>query len=395
MVQYHPPPDYRNLLPPFLACLPTAFASPRPPPALLSLLSPILRQRVQLLSATVESPSQSWLPLLCREPGSAEKSERLASIVESDAFELHPVSGEIEFRDVNTKYRRLDEETLQAKVSVTDLDLDVIYLWCEEDQEGGEDGWRVCEVAPLESRGTNDDWWATAGEADERAGEQIIADALKQSVARRDTPQANGTLHASSAIDNDDDDDDDYWAQYDNTPARTPAPKRSPQPVQPAQMYGRARTKSEAEYFAQYAQVQPEMDNDNPSEDRNAIGESTLNGEVLSSSLIHAPRADGPQAHDHDVSDPQPTLNGSSNNVTDSSISQPSASSPTLVPDALSRMEDSVELLSNSEPAIRQHISTSIKSLFRLSQSTGMEKQEFDRLVRTELETLEMMDLDS
>ena len=390
MVQYHPPPDFRSLLPPLLACLPTAFASPRPPPALLPLLSPILRQRVQLLSATAESPSESWLPLLCREPGSAEKSERLARIIESEAFELHPVSGEIEFRDVNIKYTRLDEETLQAKVAVVDLDLDVVYLWCQGDQEGGGDGWRVCEVTPLDNGAASDTWWTTVGEAEEKAGEQIIADALRQRATVRDVPSANGAYQTINAMDDDDDDnDDDYWAQYDNTPARTPAPKRSPQPVQSTQMNGRGRTKSEADYYAQYAQVQPEMDNDDPSEDRNAIGESSLNGDIMASSISHAPRKD-----EHELSNYHPTSNGFGIGATEATISQPSASSPTLVPEALSRMEDSAELLSNSDVAIRQHISTSMKSLFRLARSTGMERQEFDRLIRTELDTLEMMDLD-
>ena len=351
----------------------------------------MLRQRVQLLSATAETPTQSWLPLLCREPRSTEKSEKLAKIIESDAFELHPVSGEIEFRDVDIKYRRLDQETLQAKVSLTDLDLDVIYLWCEGDQGGGGDGWRVCEVTPLDSLAVHETWWATASEADENAREHTTtADARRQIDARKGSPQVNGTVHASSVIDDSDDDDDDYWAQYDNTPARTPAPKHFPQSLQPALVQGRSRTKSEAEYFAQYAQVQPQMDSEDPSEDRNGMGESTLNGDTLTSSISYASETDK-----HDRSDSHAASNGFTNGTAESSISQPSASSPTLVPDALSRMEDSVELLSNSDPAIRQHISTSIKSLFRLSQSTGMDRQEFDRLVHTELETLEMMDLDS
>ena len=385
MVQYHPPPDVRNLLPPLLSCLPTAFASSRPPPALLPLLSPILRQRVQILSATTASPPATWLPLLCREPGSNEKSEKLAKIVESDVFELHPVSGEIEIRDVNIEYTRLDEETLQAKVMVADLGLGIIYVWCEGDEEGGGNGWRVTEVTPLDHEAAPDAWWATVGEADERVGAKITADALMQSGPMKDVPLANGAFQSSDTVR----DDDDYWAQYDNTPARTPAPKRPPQPVQPAQIHGRARTKSEAEYFAQYAQVQPEMDNDDPSEDRNVIGESSVNGDIMTSSIRHAARTDGPAVTNANVKS-----NGLGHSTAGSKITQPSASSPTLVPEALSRMEDSAALLSNSDVAVRQHISTSIKSLFRLSQSTGVERQEFDRLVRTELDTLEMMNLD-
>lgn len=381
MVQYRPPPDARNLLPPLLACLPTAFASPHPPPVLLPLLSPLLRQRVKLLSADA-GPSETWLSLLCWDRGSAEKSERLAKTIESDAFEVHPVSGEIEFRDVNIQYRRLDEETLQAKVAVTDLSLDVIYLWCEGDQEGGGNGWRVSEVTP-HNGAVPETWWATIGEADERAGEQVITEALRQSTTVRNPPLANGNLGTSCATD-DEDNDEDYWAQYDQTPARTPAAKPLTQPPQLAQVQGRARTKSEAEYFAQYAQVQPEMDNDDPSKDRVAIGESSLHGDVMTSSISR-----GPWVDEHELLNAHATANPAK-----STIDQPSASSPTLVPDALSRMEGSAELLSNSDVAIQQHISTSIKSLFRLSQNTGMGRQEFNRLVRTELDTLEMIDLD-
>src|ERR1700722_5722616 len=103
MVMYIPPPAPRDLLPPLLACLPTAFASSRPPPALLPLLSPILRQRVQLLSC------ESWLPLLCWDAHAASK---LPGIIENIQLEPPPVSGEVELRDVETiQYRRLDPET--------------------------------------------------------------------------------------------------------------------------------------------------------------------------------------------------------------------------------------------------------------------------------------------
>lgn len=44
-----------------------------------------------------------------------------------------------------------------------------------------------------------------------------------------------------------------------------------------------------------------------------------------------------------------------------------------------------------SETAIKQHVSTSIKSLFRLCRNAGIERADFDELVQTELETLSMM----
>ena len=372
MVQYIPPPDYRSLLPPLLACLPTAFVSPRPPPALLPLLSPILRQRVQHLAATATSSADSWLPLLCWE---SEPAQRLVDLVsESNAFELHPVSGEIDFGDVEEiLYRQLDEETLQARIAVTDMGLVVIYLWCEGDQEGGGNGWRVSEVRPLECEGDNYSvgWWASMAQAEKKAKDKMMDDALREG---EDNSVAQGGGSGVPAITGEaegEHDDDDYWAQYDQTlGGRTPAAK-SPGPS--TTMNSLPRTTSEADYYAQYAQVQPEMENDDPSENRESFGESSLNGDVITSS-----------AH-------QSTHPGLGRDSADLDLNYPAASSPRTRSTTVSRLEETAESQSMAEVAVKQHISTSIKSLFRLCRSTGIERLDFDRMVRTELETLSMM----
>lgn len=385
MVQYIPPPEYRNLLPPLLACLPTAFVSPRAPPALLPLLSPVLRQRVQLLAATSSSAADSWLPLLCWE---SEPAKRLVDIVsESAAFELHPVSGEIDFGDVEEiSYRRLDEETLQARVIVTDLELTIIYLWCEGDQEGGGNGWRVSEVRPVEgdTEVSASNWCRTMADADEQAKENMMEDAIRQG---EDHSAMHGMSNDDTAIhDEQEDDDDDYWAQYDKTPARTPAPQRSPAVTSNSNKH--VRSTSDNEYFARYAQVQPEMDNDDPSEDRGVIGESTLNGDVMASSTRRASEPDKAPSQDTYA-----LPSGSGAAIADEGISHPSASPPRS-PATVSRLEQSAESQSMAEVAIKQHVGTSIKSLFRLCRSSGMERSDFDRMVRTELETLSMMEED-
>src|SRR5271156_2420131 len=181
-----PPPSPRHLLPPLLASLPAAAVSPQPPTALLPLLSPILRQRVQLLSASTKDP---WLPLLCYDP---EKANRLAQIAQSDKFEPHPVSGEVEVdweSDVDLRYRRVDEETLEAYVSLREFDLSVKLLWCTGDEEGGGDGWRIGEVGILDSSSTSNSaqqGWESIGEAEGRFKETRLgnsklrdSDALK------------------------------------------------------------------------------------------------------------------------------------------------------------------------------------------------------------------------
>lgn len=389
MVQFIPPPDYRSLLPPLLACLPTAFASPRPPPALLPLLSPILRQRVQLLAATASSPTDSWLPLLCWE---STQAERLASIVEGEAFELHPVSGEIHFGHVpEITYRRLDEETLHARLVIPDLGLEVIYLWCQGDQEGGGDGWRVSEVIPVNDHqgGRSTEWWLSISEAGEKSSENILACALRENPDVVSSIPEKSSGKEQEILDDDNDDDGDYWAQYDNTPARTPGPKQ-PGPGNGSESVVRqGLNTSDIEYFARYGRVQPEMDNDDPSEDRKTFGQSSLNGNVMIPSLSQAASNGGPIASLHDQ-----VQKSSKDQEQGADINQPAASSPSTASFTISKLEDSAAMQSHGEVAIRQHVSTTIKSLFRLSRGAGIDRQEFDELVRTELDTLSLMDED-
>ncbi|KAL9045720.1 MAG: hypothetical protein Q9214_001284 [Letrouitia sp. 1 TL-2023] len=393
-----PPPAYRELLPPLLACLPTAFASSKPPPTLLPLLSPILRQRVQFLSESTSSPSNSWLIKLSWD---SAKAEKLASVVEGDAFELHPVSNEIEFDEVEEiGYNRLDEETLHARVAIRDLGLKVIYLWCLGDQEGG-DGWRVAEVVPLESVEEEDQrtWCSTITEADSRNEDKMTF----SSSADHAELGIDSTQKASSEVqnDSDDSDEDDYWTQYDNAPSSTPGPNPPPGSAKPSKETGHARTASEAEYFARYSQVQPEMDNDDPSNHSNVARESTLSGNSLVSKSTE-PAARLPNlvdTRDAELQAPQPHSplrksfipnEAESGETADLRLdsSSPAGSGSATV----DRLEDSAMLQSQTELAIRQHVSTSVKSLWRLARSAGIELPEFDRMVRTEVEVLGMLE---
>jgi len=377
-----PPPDIRTLLPPLLACLPTAFASPQPPPALLPLLSPILQQRVRLLSATIETPTDSWLPLLCWEPGAADK---LPSVVQSEVFESHPVSGEIEFGEVGPiQYRRLDEETLQAKVSSKDLGLTIVYTWCQGGEEDNRSSWRVAEVSPLDNRSDHAtlDWCPSISIAETKAKEvkanvqEVRGTGGPRVMVRQasDRDDMNGDHEAAEEANDQDDEDDDYWAQYDKTPGRTPA-TRSPIPGLASRTVNRGRSASEAAYFEQYSQVQPEMDNDDPSEHRTATGESSLNGNVMADAMKS--NVGGPS--NGIVRDPA-DLNGRSH--------EPSS---IVHPETVSRSENSAAAPSASETAIKQHVSTSIKSLFRLCRNAGIERTEFEELVHTEVEILSML----
>ena len=376
MVAFYPPPDYRSLLPPLLASLPTAFVSPRPPPALLPLLTSILRQRVQFIPSSGNATSESWLKLLCWESQSAQ---RLADIVaDSDAFELHPVSGEIDFGDVEAvKYRRLDAETLQSRVAVPNIGIVVIYLWCEGDPEGGPDGWRISEVTPLEGEPSTSrlNWSPTVAQADEKSKDKMLEDAIRQG---QNNSVAQGT-NARNGIPNleaDDEDEGDYWALYDKTPAarstgRTPDTRSKSD-----------ATTSEADYFGQYAQVQPALDNDDPSEDHGAIGASSLDGNVTTTSEsqlaernLDAPRehalpnGSGVQPANADIAQPDPSMSNT-----------PSASIPRL--QALAQAQDDVS----------SHISASVTALYGLARKSGVKRRDFDRMVRSQLDALELDD---
>lgn len=460
MVQHIPAPDPHTLLPPLLACLPASFASARPPPALLPLLSPILRQRVQLLSTTSSSnPSstsstQSWLPLLCWD---AQRAAKLPATLERASLEPHPVSGEIEIPEVETPwYRRLDRETLHARIDLEEYGLLAIYLWVESDEAtGGGPGWRLAELRALEDRDDGTVWVGSMAEADERAASEGRGSSSSRqgsiSSSARPLPAVNGAMvngvsgsghsaaaaarqqhyapaaaipaSSSTAAADEDDDDDSYWASYDRTPGRTPArtpAKRSPAPRQNSSV--QAPSSSELEYFARYmAEVQPAMDPHDPGEAGPEPGESTLDGGELARGASSQAQQQQQQQQQGQPADTTPTTNGGVLGQSESpqsphisgeqaalaeeeqeapvsrvpslrEINSPRPSSPDSLSGSVERLEQAAAEQSMAEVGIKQHISTDIKSLYRLAKSAGIERGEFERIVRTELEVLGMMD---
>lgn len=408
-----PAPEPRDLLPPLLACLPTTFVSPRPPPALLPLLAPVLRQRANFLAASSTNTSDGWVRLLSWD---SQRAAKLPSIVEHLELEPHPVSGEVEIEDVQAiKYRRLDEETLHARLEAVQFDLAPTYVWCATDEHGGTGpGWKLTELKSLEDLEDGETWYETASQAEDAASAQSI-----------DMPEANGSspsqpvVQAQQPEEEDDDDQDDYWNQYDRTPSQTPGPaKRSPVPqatTSASQSATRARTQSEVEYFARYgSEVQPALDAHDPDEDHPEIGRSTLNGSTQRTrstqpqvTQSNAETDDRPSwekalypharsgAHDSAIAtalDQSPQA----------SISMPRPISPTSSHSSVERLEERAAAMNDhsdsgndrAESAVRQHIATDLKSLFRLARSVGMEKSEFERAVRTELDMLGFMERD-
>lgn len=391
MVEYIPPPEPRSLLAPLLACLPTAFASPRAPPALIPLISPILRQRVKLLTSA--SSSDSWLKLLCWDPVFAGEVEK---IVAEAGFEPHPVSGEIEISDdIIVQYKRLDQETLRARLDLQEYNLTILYLWCPTDQEGGGPGWRVTEVLPFEAlKDENNTWAYTVRDANELRQDSLLQQALEK--AEQNKGVANGSkdtgLNTAEAKEEvEEDDDDDYWAQYDGDSGGTPAPHETP-----AQNPLEGGPVSDTDYYGRYGDVQPALDNDDPTMPRDDIGDVSLNGDALSSifkqqmeKITRQQQATrGHEEESHALSD-----YNSTNPAVPLNHPRPASASSTGS-DAVSKLEQTAESQCASEIGVKQHISTSIKSLYRLAKSAGIARQEFAAILNREIDVLELVDAD-
>jgi hypothetical protein len=314
---------------------------------------------------------------------------QLEKAVRNEALEPHPVSGEVEVdweSDVHIRYKRVDEETLQALVSLTELGLSLRLVWCVNDEVGGGDGWRIGEVGVL--NGSESSWGASSISA----AEDVFETTTHVSTQNLSAGTNQDTLYTPEE---DEDDDDDYWAQYDKTPGgNTPAPKEDG--TRPAPMVSSIPTTDEDSYYAQYESVQPAMDNHDPDEAKqNGDIESSLGKDDIAWEL----RSNLRPAHHPELSEtsaawsePPPYRNGVGQV---DGLVQPRPSSSSSVgsngSETVERLERHVAGTEQSEMGIKQHISTSIKSLWRLAKVSGIERAEFDRLVRTELDCLSLM----
>lgn len=408
------PPDFSGLLAPILPALPTATASTEPAAGILPLLSPILRQRVKLFCSGSTEP---WLRLLSYD---TTKAAQLAELVQNGSLEPHPVSGEVEVDwdyDVETRYKRLDQETLQALTVLVGIGLAFQLVYCVNDAEGGSDGWRVGEVAVADK----------AAPFSQFGGAATIAEAeakfRKPRISEPSVVSSNGsTTSGSDHMDEDGDDGDDgYWDRYDATPARTPAVNRSPAPQASAGASASATTSASShwsaynasaamdndddddDYYAQYDSVQPAMDNHDPDE------------EAMVRAHIQPPLGLG-RSHDSvvitDAPEPQNpwSFTETDNNSRNSNQSQDdellsarelallhprprsSASSSSHGSVTVAKLEASAVKQEQNDFGVKQHVSRSIRSLFLLARSSGIEREEFEQLVKREMDVLSMME---
>ena len=331
--------------------------------------------------------SDGWLPLL---QWDAQRASRIAEKVEGLNLEPHPVSGELELQDVNTiQYRRLDAETLQARLDVEEFELLPVYVWCDSDDEGGGSGWKLAELRAMEDGEDGTQWFHTTSEATQEFE--------KQRPAQRSA--SNGHLGVPQA--REEDDDDDYWASYDRTPSQTPA-HPSPAPPQPSSM-PRANpqnpSSAEQEYYARYGtEVQPALDSHDPDEEHAETGTSTLNGDSLLGSSNGRPesRPTGRSLYAADPHDSATTSISVLNTSLKPTVESPRPRSPSSSASSRSveRLEQKAATMTSAEVGVKQFVSTEVKSLFRLARSVGIDRQEFERMVRTELDVLTLLERD-
>ena len=257
--------------------------------------------------------------------------------------------------------RRTDRETLKAAVELCDWGLEVVYVWCTNDPDGEDDGWRVLDLHPATAAGADGEdgeWYPTIAEAEE-------AFALK-SGGGRTFAAASDTTPAEEL----NDDNDDYWNMYDHaSDSETSAAVAAPEEA-------KGQDGSEDDYFSRYAEVVPALDC--------GASSSPASETCRRYSLGTATTAEG-------TSTPPTTIAAVSPPATTLRCPAAATTASTNNPNTTTAAQmDAAQI----EVAVKQHMSMSIKSLYRLAKAAGISRDEFESIVHTELSVLSMMDED-
>lgn len=403
MSNYASDPDFSQILLPFLSQLPTAFSSPKPPPTLPPLLAPITRARLHHLSFNNNRPWPVYLTWSSSDSG----NDLYEHLMEQDYYFLHV---EISPSLYSSRgIQRVDKETLHAAVEIPEIGIVVVYIYVVLDDIEPKTEWKVFDVRLLDTDiHQEEDWRPTVREAEES---YKISHPQGQGKNKSVAVETNGTNTSAQQADdkatgdNDDDDDDDYWGRYDEEDSESVA---SPgEQTRPAE--------TDDDYYNRYSNVQPAMDPEDPTlptafNPTSATTNPALNNNNEHSSNIHAPIPQKPVSS-LPLSIPPPQTGVSYDNHPISSSSPPPLSpsytiqskstavtqhtnAPALNSNNINveKLEQQAQVDEKFETAIRQHVSTSMKSLYRLWKVSGMEKEEFDAVIKTELEVLGIMD---
>ncbi|KAL2175925.1 uncharacterized protein P884DRAFT_261377 [Thermothelomyces heterothallicus CBS 202.75] len=172
-------------------------------------------------------------------------------------------------------------------------------------------------------------------------------------------------------------------------------------------------TEAEDAYFARYDSVQPAMDNHDPDEETN-LGENAEHVEPLpplglgKTQPVKANNANGAvdsakeASNGSNLAQPIPIKpdsvrsSGSGASQEESWVMahpRPGSASSTAS-QTVAKLEEAAENRQQAEFGVKQHISRSIRSLFLLSRASGIDREEFERMVRTELDVLGIVEDD-
>ncbi|KAF3195271.1 hypothetical protein TWF225_003679 [Orbilia oligospora] len=440
MVASIPPPTLSSLLPAFLAQLPASFASPKPPPSLPPLLTPLTRSRLTHLSFNLTTEN-SWLSLLTWSSTPSDGQTLQEHLASQDYYFLHQPPSPNTF--VNKGYRRLDSETLQCLVSVPELEVVVLYQFVADDliSEEGEIGnaWKVHDVrladdeeeAFLRAGG----FWSSIDAAEEEF--RTVPKYGGYSYGNNDSNNNLYQPQKQEAVD-DEDSDDDYWGRYDDEETESVAGDEEPRPAvtnhhhhqqlqqqQPqshvqiaASLLARRvlqgqteerqqeeeEDKEEEEYYARYANVEPVLDNPTPTTVPQTTGTEGIDRrDSISTNLTSASTTFDAQtmstpltAFTHPSTKVSPVIQATTlaNHPTVTSSHSHSNPKPEIATAkrVVAGLESAAEVHTQNEVAIQQHVSTSVKSLYRLWKAGGMDCEEFGRFLEREVEVLKVVE---
>ncbi|KAF3120689.1 hypothetical protein TWF703_002347 [Orbilia oligospora] len=420
MVASIPPPTLSSLLPAFLAQLPASFASPKPPPSLPPLLTPLTRSRLTHLSFNLTTEN-SWLSLLTWSSTPSDGQTLQEHLASQDYYFLHQPPSPNTF--VNKGYRRLDSETLQCLVSVPELEVVVLYQFVADDliSEEGEIGnaWKVHDVrladdeeeAFLRAGG----FWSSIDAAEEEF--RIVPKYGGYSYGNNDSNNNLYQPQKQEAVD-DEDSDDDYWGRYDDEETESVAGGEEPGPAIAASLLARRvlqgqteerqqeeeGDKEEEEYYARYANVEPVLDNPTPTTVPQTTGTEGIDRrDSISTNLTSASTTFDAQtmstpltAFTHPSTKVSPVIQATTlaNHPTVTSSHSHSNPKPEIATAkrVVAGLESAAEVHTQNEVAIQQHVSTSVKSLYRLWKAGGMDCEEFGRFLEREVEVLKVVE---
>ncbi|EWC44907.1 hypothetical protein DRE_00966 [Drechslerella stenobrocha 248] len=412
MVLSIPPPVLADLLPAFLSHIPASFASPKPPPSLPPLLTPLTRSRLAHLSFNLPSSAESsWLSLLTWSSDPADGQGLHDHLASQDYYFLHQEPSPATY--ASKGFRRLDTETLQALVAIPEIELLVVYQFTTDDSLPA-GAWKAHDMRLADDEDVllRAGSWHTSIDAAEdsfRSAPRFTSALAPAAVAGKQLYQDDHKNDDSG----DGDDDDDYWGRYDDEDtessagdhvnATAPSASQQQSPVQVAASLLARRvladddidmTKAEDEYYSRYANVEPVLDRGASSDTTTTTTATAVPAAYKYISHADHRRDSLSTAHTAatDVDATSETLSTPLTAFTQPSTQVSPLAQMQLKPEIASELERAAEVHTQSEIAIRQHVSTSIKSLYRLWKAGGLEAEDFGQMLEREVEVLRLVE---